>query len=114
MWEFFEHQNLEKVDAEVIKTLLSALFIKSVCEKHFLKNLALKALNTLPKKYNSNVLGNLSFHTQSNNGLIAELSIKIQCDYMENNKVLDVDSYCLSILAKNIEGKRALLQRKGR
>ena len=33
---------------------------------------------------------------------------------MENNKIQEVDEHFMRILAKNINGKRAVLQRKGK
>ena len=33
---------------------------------------------------------------------------------MENNKIIDVNSEFLKMLGKNINGKRAFLQRKGK
>ncbi len=33
---------------------------------------------------------------------------------MDNNEIKDVDGEFLSILAKNIEGKRSVLQKKGK
>lgn len=56
MWEFLEYQNIEKVNEDIICPLVSALFTKSVNEKTFLKNQALKGINVLPKKYNPYLL----------------------------------------------------------
>ena len=75
-WEFLEYQNIEKVQQEIISSLVAGLFGKSCCEKAFLKNQALNGINVIPKKYNPYILHELNGLTQSNNGTIAELAIK--------------------------------------
>ena len=60
------------------------------------------------------MLKELSVQTQSNNGNISELGIKILVEYMENNQTKEVDGEFLGILAKNIEGKRSILQKRGK
>ena len=60
------------------------------------------------------MLKELSALTQSNNGNISELGIKVLGEFMENNKTKEVDGEFLGILAKNIEGKRSILQKRGK
>ena len=71
VWEFLEHQNIEKIHPDVICPLVDAIFVKSTSEKGFLKSQALRGINTLPKKYNPYLVGELGNLTQSNNGNIA-------------------------------------------
>lgn len=68
----------------------------------------------MPKKTNPHLLTEIGKYTQSNNGNIAELAIKTMADYTENNKIDFVNDEFLSLLAKNIEGKRSILQKKGK
>lgn len=66
---------------------MAVLFTKSVSEKSFLKSQALKAINTIPTKWNQYVLDELCRQTQAQNGNISELAIKIMAEMLENNKI---------------------------
>ena len=90
------------------------LFTKSVSEKGFLKKEALKSINKLGKKNNPHLRKELALQTQSNNGAISELGIRVMGEFMDSNQVKEVDEEFLSILAKNMAGKRAVLEKKGR
>ena len=50
---------------------------KSVSEKTFLKNQAIRGLNFLPGKWSEGALEELCAQTQSANGHISELAIKL-------------------------------------
>ena len=53
------------------------MIIKSVSEKGFIKNQAIKGLNHITKKWNEGAIEELCNQTQSANGQISELAIKI-------------------------------------
>lgn len=111
--EIIEFQNIEKLDKGVICPIVSALFGKTVSEKAFLRKEALGAVERLPKKYNPHLLLEISNQILSLNGQISELGAKILCDYVENNKITEVNGDFLTLLMRTINGKRAVLQKKG-
>lgn len=102
------------MESEVIRPIVAALFVKSVSEKGFLKSLALKSISFIPKKWNPFILEELCVQTQAQNGQISELAIKIMYDMIENNKISEVDQRFLKNLSNNINGKRAVVQKKAR
>lgn len=71
----------------MIRPIASTLFVKSVSEKGFLKTQALRAINCIPNNWNPYFLEELCEQTQSQNGVISELAIKVMCELLENNKV---------------------------
>lgn len=75
--EIFEHQKIETVQPDIIKALIAALLAKSVSEKTFLKNQALKGLNNVPSRWNDGALEEFCSQTQAQNGQISELAIKL-------------------------------------
>lgn len=97
-----------------MRPIVNAIFSKTVSEKGFLKKEALKAVNFLPKKYNPSFTLELSALTQSNNGSISELAITKLCDFIELNKICEFDHTFYQILSINLEGKRAVLQKKAK
>lgn len=48
------------------------------------------------------------------NSQISELGAKILYEYVENNKITEINGEFLSLLIRTINGKRAVLQKKGR
>lgn len=71
-------------------------------------------MELLPKKYNPFLLEEVASQTLSVNSVIAELAAKILVSYIENNKICEVNGDFIYMLYRTINGKRALLQRKGR
>ena len=112
--EVIENQELANVPNDVIRPLVAALMTKSVSEKGFLKSQALKGLNYLPKRWNVSALDELCLHTQSQNGQISELAIKLVGDMLENNKNWQSDDKFLKSLSSNLNGKRSFVQKKAR
>lgn len=60
-----------------MRALVSAVMLKSVSEKAFIKNQAIKSLNCMAKKWNYGALEELCVQTQALNGQISELAIKL-------------------------------------
>lgn len=112
--ELIHSQDLTHVPAPVIRPLLAALMSKSVSEKGFLKTQANKALAHLPAKWNPWAFEELCVHTQSPNGVISELAIKLVGEMLDHKKDYEVDSRFLKNLSSNLNGKRAVVQKKAR
>lgn len=112
--EVIEHHELKDVDAKVIRPIVAVLMTKSVSEKGFLKTQAMKALNHLPKRWNEAALDELCQHTQSANGQISELAIRLVSEMLESNKEWHVDGKFLKSLSFNLNGKRSFVQKKAR
>lgn len=60
------------------------------------------------------MLQEVANQTLSLNSQISELAAKILALYIENNNICDLSGEFLSLLAKIINGKRAVLQKKGK
>ena len=99
---------------QIIRMIIAILFTKAVCEKNFLRTEALKGLNVLPKKNNPYIISQLNMQTESHNGTICELAIKLLCEYMNNNQIIEVDQQFLRALSRNINGKRSVVQKKSK
>jgi hypothetical protein len=59
-------------------------------------------------------LDELCHHTQSANGQICELAIRLVSEMLENNKDWHVDGKFLKSLSSNLNGKRSFVQKKAR
>jgi formate dehydrogenase maturation protein FdhE len=112
--EVVETQELTALPSDVIRPIVAALMAKSVSEKGFLKSQALKGANALPRKWNEAALDELCLHTQAANGQISELAMRLVGEMLENNKEWRVDGKFLKSLSGNLNGKRALVQKKAR
>mgnify|MGYP001004275851 CR=1 FL=1 len=110
----FTHQNLNKVHSDIIRPLINILFMKSVSEKGFLKNEAIKAINSIPSISNPAVTEELMNLTKSANGNISELAIKTINLMLEKNKETDVSEKFLKDLSYNINGKRSVVQKQAK
>lgn len=110
----FIHQNLNKVHSDIIRPLINILFMKSVSEKGFLKNEAIKAINSIPSISNPAVTEELMNLTKSANGNISELAIKTINLMLEKNKETDVSEKFLKDLSYNINGKRSVVQKQAK
>ena len=60
-----------------MRPFVAAMIAKSVSEKAFIKNQAIKGLNCMVKKWNYGALEELCTQTQVLNGQISELAIKL-------------------------------------
>lgn len=112
--EVIETQELTSLGADVIRPIVAALMGKSVSEKGFLKAQALKGVNALPRRWNEAALDELCLHTQAANGQISELAMRLVGEMLENNKEWRVDGKFLKSLSGNLNGKRAVVQKKAR
>lgn len=112
--ELIQTQDLAHLEAAVIRPFIAALMSKSVSEKGFLKTQANKALSLLPPKWNPWAFEELCLHTQAANGVISELAIKLVGEMLEHKKDYEVDSRFLKNLSSNLNGKRAVVQKKAR
>ena len=97
-----------------MKILVGALLLKSASEKAFIRNEATRGLSFIPSKWNDGALEELCQQTQSLNGQISELSIKLLADMIQNNKSYESDDKFLKNLSQNINGKRAVLQKRAK
>jgi post-segregation antitoxin (ccd killing protein) len=88
--------------------------MKSVSEKGFLKNEAIKAINSIPSISNPAVTEELMNLTKSANGNISELAIKTINLMLEKNKETDVSEKFLKDLSYNINGKRSVVQKQAK
>lgn len=112
--EIFEHQNIEQMDQVMVSSFVSVLFTKTVSEKSFIKKEALSAVDQMANKYNPFLLEEIAKQTLSLNSHISELGAKILVLYIENNKISQLNGQFLSVLIKIINGKRAVVQKKGK
>lgn len=74
-----------------MRALVGALLGKSVSEKGFLRNQALKGLNSIPTKWSEGALQEFCAQTQAQNGQISELAIRLMAEMVENNKNYESD-----------------------
>lgn len=93
---------------------MGSLLTKSVSEKGFIRNEATRGLSFIPSKWNDGALEELCLQTQSLNGQISELSIKLLAEMIQNNKAYQSDDKFLKNLSLNINGKRAVLQKRAK
>lgn len=107
-------KDLTTLAGDIIRPIVAALMAKSVSEKGFLKAQALKGANTLPLRWNEAALDELCQHTQAANGHISELAIRLVGEMLENNKAWQADGRFLKSLSSNLNGKRAVVQKKAR
>ena len=112
--EIFEHQEISKISGEIMGPVLNAVFTKTVSEKGFLKREAKKAVGFLTRKYNPCLVEELSSFTQSHHSSISEEAIRILCEYLEFNKVSEFSPGFYRILSINLDGKRAVLQKRAK
>jgi len=59
-------------------------------------------------------LEEISNQILSINSQISELGAKTLYEYIENNKICELNGEFLSLLMRTINGKRAVLQKKGK
>lgn len=88
--------------------------MKSVSEKGFLRSQAQKGLSFLPLQWNEGALEELCIQTQAANGQISELAIKLLAEMVQNRKTFESDGRFLKNLSINLNGKRAVLQKRAR
>jgi hypothetical protein len=94
--------------------MVGALIGKSVSEKGFLRSTALKGLNFLPQQWNDGALDELCVQTQAINGQISELAIKLLAEMVQNKKDYEADGKLLKNISQNLNGKRAVLQKRAK
>ena len=90
------------------------MITKSVSEKNFLKSQAIRGLNHITFKWNDGALEELCNQTQSANGQISELAIKLLSEMIQHNKNYESDDKFLKNLSQNLNGKRAVLQKRAK
>jgi c-di-GMP-related signal transduction protein len=61
--EIFEHQKIEAIEIPIMRALVASMMVKSTSEKAFIKNQALKGLNSMIKKWNYGALEELCAQT---------------------------------------------------
>ena len=88
--------------------------MKTVSEKGFIKTQATNGLNHITTKWNEGALEELCNQTQSANGQISELAIKLLSEMIQNNKNYEADGRFLKNLSHNLNGKRAILQKRAK
>lgn len=94
-----------------MRELITSAFAKTISEKKFLKSEAESAVEQLTKHESPFVLVELHAQTQSPNPAISELAMKTLLEYLDKYPNFDFDAPFLKTLAKNCEGKRALIQK---
>jgi hypothetical protein len=112
--EIVQNQQLEAVEGAIMRGLVAAMMAKSVSEKAFIRTQAVEGLNALPKQWNQGAFDELGSQTQSANGQISELAIRLLVEMVQNNKKYEADGKFLKILSQNLNGKRAVLQKKAK
>lgn len=99
---------------EEIGVVVTKLFVKSTSEKGFLRQEAREGIAGLEKVEHKRLLVEISQQTQAQNHQISELAIVTLKNCLVNkmvNKENPITAEFFKILAKNINGKRALIEK---
>lgn len=112
--EILEHNKIATMPEQDLGVFVSKLFLKSCSEKGFLKTEAREGIAALEKAEHPRLVIEVSLQTQANNYQISELAIVTlkNCLLKKGISKENVASQeFLRILAKNIHGKRQLIEK---